>query len=168
MSRASTSPIPPQMYKHFAIVTIAFTALLALFAEGEKQEEVTERAIRHLDKQQAEARDGLRATLMAAPVDGNAMDKFEQIRGNGDFGQDVAFGQPTQASRMSEGKVSYSQAGYIPFSEEYLASLTEEEREALLKGLEESGMLDPEVRQEKLAALDRASAARSGNKPVVH
>lgn len=165
MSRASTSPIPPKMYRHFAIITIAFTALLALFAEGEKQEEITHQALRKLDRQQAEARDGLRATLASAPVDGNAMETYDALRGNDGFGQDVAFGQPTEGAPMSGGSAVIVPAGYTPLSEEYLATLSEEEREALLKGLEEAGMLDPKRRQELIAALDRASAVRSGGRP---
>ena len=49
--------------------------------------------------------------------------------------------------------------GYSP---EYLASLSEEERELLLQGLQENGMLEPEIQSDRSAAISAASRRRSG------
>jgi hypothetical protein len=38
MRRASTPAIPPNLYRHFAIVTVVIAAGLALFAEGDNRE----------------------------------------------------------------------------------------------------------------------------------
>ena len=38
MRRAVTPAIPPSMYRHFAIVTLALTTGLAMFAQGENRE----------------------------------------------------------------------------------------------------------------------------------
>jgi len=49
--------------------------------------------------------------------------------------------------------------GYSP---EYLASLSEEERELLLRGLQENGMLEPDIQSDRSAAIEAASGRRSG------
>lgn len=36
--KAHTQPVTPQMYRHFAVLTIAITAAVALFADGENRE----------------------------------------------------------------------------------------------------------------------------------
>ena len=38
MRRAVAPAVPPKAYRHFAIVTLAVTASLAMFAEGEGRE----------------------------------------------------------------------------------------------------------------------------------
>jgi hypothetical protein len=48
------------------------------------------------------------------------------------------------------------------YSDEYLASLSEEERQLLLQGLQENGMLSPEIRGDRSAAIIAASSRRSG------
>jgi hypothetical protein len=49
--------------------------------------------------------------------------------------------------------------GYSP---EYLASLSEEERQLLLQGLQDNGMLEPDIQSDRTAAISAASRRRSG------
>ena len=47
MRRAVTPAIPPSMYRHFAIVTVALTMGLAMFADGENREDSTKRILEY-------------------------------------------------------------------------------------------------------------------------
>jgi hypothetical protein len=42
MAQLTTSPITPKMFRHFAAVTIVVTLLLAVFADGENREAITD------------------------------------------------------------------------------------------------------------------------------
>jgi hypothetical protein len=58
-----------------------------------------------------------------------------------------------------------AQTGY---SAAYLASLDARERELLLNGLQQEGMLAPGERERRIAALVATSEARSGASPTNH
>src|SRR5687768_1881042 len=46
MRRAATPAIPPSMYRHFAVVTLALTTGLAMFAQGENREAQAAQVVR--------------------------------------------------------------------------------------------------------------------------
>jgi hypothetical protein len=51
MRRTASPAITAQMYRHFAVVTLALTALMAFFADGEKQQALAAEAMpRHSEK----------------------------------------------------------------------------------------------------------------------
>lgn len=148
------------MYRHFALVTVLLTACLALFAEGENREALTARTEER--KPSAEAGQPRVAKLRTSGADQNASasrfsDEWEVF--------DTAFGRPPQDpfARRNSSAISLAElaeaAGYTP---EYLAKLTPAERELLMQGLAESGVLSPAERKRRSAQLAAASARRSG------
>jgi hypothetical protein len=151
--RRATPAIPPKMYRHFAVVTILLTAVLALFADGENGE-----AARALVAQQAANPPpaGPPRLVQKAPVSAWSSD-------GDDSG--FEFGSPMENLVGSDGGGIFpdlelaQEAGY---SEEYLTSLSPEERELLLKGLQENGMLSPEAHDSRARSLAAASDRRSG------
>ena len=169
MVRALPSAIPPKMYRHFALVTVFFTAGIAMFAEGENREAAAT---------QSEAREGqdtLRQDApaeLARPPERNAARRHQRFVQSGGFdGFDRSFGQPMAKAMSSlstytgEVAAGVAQAGY---SESYLASIGPEERALLLDGLAREGMLSPGERERKSAALIAASEARSGKPTANH
>jgi hypothetical protein len=158
MRRAATPAIPQKMYRHFALVTVLLTAVMAMFASGENRNAATA----HIETQTAEneVRRESQARFGAPKIGGSPAPTVRN------FPDDIGeFGRPMDNPRESlSGSVMARQeraeaAGYSP---EYLASLSPAEREMLLKGLEENGMLSEEVRAERGAALAAASSRRSG------
>jgi hypothetical protein len=81
---------------------------------------------------------------------------------------DDTFGRPMDRPYLRRSSTSVlpptaaAQASLAGYSEEYLASLSEAERARLLAGLEEQGMLSPDERERRSAALVEASYRRSG------
>jgi hypothetical protein len=156
MRRAVAPAVPPKAYRHFAIVTLAVTASLAMFAEGEGRERQGPQSARP-----SSAVASAPATLAVSPeIEESAYDGW-------DGGDDSDGGFGSAAGAVFGG----SDSGFIPdldsltlpgYPEDYLATLSEAERELLLQGLRENGMLAPELREQRRAALEAASDRRSG------
>jgi hypothetical protein len=155
MRRVVAPAVPPKAYRHFAIVTLTVTASLAMFAEGESRERQAPPSTRP-----SSAVASARATLAVSP-------EVEESAYEGWDGGDDSEGFGSAAGAVFGG----SHSSFIPdldsltaqgFPEEYLASLSEAERELLLQGLRENGMLTPQLREQRRAALEAASDRRSG------
>lgn len=157
MRRAVTPTIPPKMYRHFAVVTVLLTAAVAMFAGGENRKAVAaqvENAEENGSQVESAPALATRSGDNPAPVVGS-------------FGSDdgIVFGQPMDnplgglSSSVFAKLDGAEAAGYPP---DYLASLTPAERELLIKGLEENGLLTDEARADRGAALESASRRRSG------
>lgn len=163
MVRAKTSAIPPKMYRHFALVTVAVTASIAMFANGENREAVAAQIAQHRKETQVRPPS---APQFGTPTVSRA------ARQRPEFADDLevfdgTFGRPTTrtVAHFTHGALAKDvavQASYAGYSEEYLASLSEDERALLLKGLADQGMLTPAERSRKSAALNAASLRRSG------
>lgn len=92
MRRTPTPAITAQMYRHFAVWTVAITTLLAFFANGENQKAVA--AIPEMAEQSA------------TPPAKKAEAHFEHdtLDDSGSWGSDdVAFGQPTLEAPVEGG-----------------------------------------------------------------
>ena len=156
MRRAVAPAVPPKAYRHFAIVTLAVTASLAMFAEGEGRERKGAPTARPTS-----AVASAPATLAVSP-------DFEESAYEGwdnDDDSDNGFGSaggPVFGGSRSSFTPDLDNLALPDFPEEYLASLSEAERELLLQGLRENGMLTPELREQRRAALEAASVRRSG------
>ena len=80
MAKISTPALTPKMYRHFAVVTVVFTLLLAIFSSGENRQEIADQ----IAQQQAAAkmrRDATRAKygtpkLVMAPAS-NGFNQFD-------------------------------------------------------------------------------------------
>jgi len=162
MVRALPSAVPPKMYRHFALVTVLLTTAVAMFAEGENREARTTQVERRekpgVLRQDTPAK-APKPTLARRTTQPHH--RFvQEVRGF-----DVSFGRPMDHARGSLAAYTtqvaseVTQAGY---SEAYLSTLRTEERDLLLKGLSREGLLSPEERERKSAALIAASEARSG------
>jgi hypothetical protein len=157
------------MYRHFALVTVLLTASVAMFADGENREVAAART--RMDADPPVQRERL-APPATPSVSRRASERHERFVQSGGFdGFDASFGTPmdkamgslaTRANRLAP---EIAQTGY---SEAYLASLDATERELLLDGLQQEGMLSPGERERRTAALIAASEARSGASPTNH
>jgi hypothetical protein len=140
------------MYRHFAIVTVLLTAGVAMFAEGENR--------------QAQATPVVQTAKPAAPV-ALATTGTQREPGWWDTETDFDNSFVRPMGRLlgggGNGLIPDLDETLVPgYSPEYLASLSEEERELLLAGLQENGMLVPDIRSRRSAALSAASIRRSG------
>jgi hypothetical protein len=154
--RRATPAIPPKMYRHFAVVTILLTAGLALFAEGENGDAA--RAL--VAREPANARlAGQPQLVRAAPASAWFSPTSEADASDFEFGSPMDDAVASDDGALAPGLEQAQEAGY---SEEYLASLGAEERELLLDGLRENGMLSPEIRDDHARSLAAASSRRSG------
>ena len=160
MRRAITPAIPPRLYRHFALVTVATTAMLAFFADGENRQAISNRV--EAKQQETAVRRASFAKFGAPRLGGTATPSAGSFGSDGDSG---GFGRPMdsprggQSSSILPGEDLAEGAGYSP---EYLASLSPEEREMLIRGLQQSGVLTDEGRLDSQTRLAAASARRSG------
>ncbi len=169
MAKIAKPPIPIKMYRHFAIITLAITALMAFFADGEGREELADQiAENHEEIQQRNADDRrerdnnpqLAVRDRVAPTSFNASDSE-------DFGR--ASVRLTPSRHGGIGATSANAAQPRPgerslpgYTTGYLNTLTEEQYERLEQSLRETGMLDPAQRRANIREMERQSSLRSG------
>ena len=168
MARIAKPPVPVTMYRHFAVVTVALTFALAIFADGENRAAMAE----ELDEQQQQAELRQQSAEMVGPVKIGAT-KPAAAADPGAFGDDEAMGAPSSmvggsggsSSVLIEGSAAGSglAAGQsVGYPAAHLARMSKDERDQLVKGLREAGMLSPKQRRSRAAALMAASRNRSG------
>jgi hypothetical protein len=159
--KAHTKPVTPQMYRHFAAVTLAATLMMALFSNGDSREAVAhEVATRAAPPPKLQRRDG------KPPVrhdDGGSdgfdaeyglpMDRF----GATPQGTSLAFGDERRRTGFPAGFTQYG------VSSEVWATLTPDQQKALMakRKAELDSAATPE-RKRQIDALMAASRARSG------
>jgi len=146
------------MYRHFAVVTLVITLGLAMFADGENEQarDVLVHAARPRPTPPAHF-----APPTVHALDSQARTFAREMSAN----FDNSFGRPMQqaASHFRSGVVPDLTGVSIPgYSQDYLDSLSDEERQLLLQGLQDNGMLSPDTRAEQSAAIMAASSRRSG------
>jgi hypothetical protein len=142
MRRVATPSIPTSMYRHFAVITLILTFSLAMFADGENRETVAAEAQPQRPVQPAQPPHFTTAHELDTQARAFARDM------SADF--DNSFGRPMERLVGSRGgglvseepPVAAPQTGY---SSEYLASLSQAEREQLLSQLREAGLPLPGV-----------------------
>jgi hypothetical protein len=174
MAKLSTPALNPALYRHFAVLTVACTLVLAIFSDGENREAVaTEIRAQHtaeVARMTASTPRYGKPTLKKAPQVG-------RFTGLGDTG--VHFGDPmdfTGSKVQRVGKLDlpaparlgeqFAPQDYARFgiSKEELAALSPAEREKLLARLRAGGLpSDPKERQKMIEKLLAASATRSGS-----
>jgi len=179
MARIRTAPVSNHMYRHFAVMTLAVTLLVGVFASGENRQAVAQA----IDDRQAAAKraefeknkygapelvqsEELRARSYTSEFDyrdtyssdyGTPMDRIgSRVSARGGSGNGVA-------TRGGKGYVPASYASH-QLSEEELAKLTPAQREALLQQIANGGMsLDQAEREKQINTLVSASARRAGS-----
>lgn len=162
--------IDPKMYRHFAVITVALSSVVALFANGDAQEAIAATE-RHGEMQAAKNR-----ASKAKLVDRRSGQRKSGGGGGGFSGQ---FGAPMDGSPAASGNSSVLPAGMgiapaqiiIEVDQGALARMTPEQRAAYLKKLEEERQKRLEQGQvmptpEQISALAAQSAARSGSDEI--
>lgn len=162
--KAQSQPITAQMYRHFAVLTVAVTAALALFADGENREAVAG----EIAKQRPAQAGGKVGTFVR-----------KQTRPASGFGPDEtfdgAFGAPMDGDAFSPSGLvpsDFALSDELGLPEGYTiygvsaadwAKLTAEEKKALIARheAERTAAGSPE-RAEQIEALAAASRARAG------
>ena len=154
MRRSHTPVVPPSMYRHFAVVTVLLTAILAMFAEGESRQAQAAPAAR-----QAPARPAAPSIVATRQTPPSAPDWW---------GVDSSSGSDNGAVTIDTGaSAGFEDLDAPGYSSEYVASLSEDERELLIAGTHESGMTNSDDRDSRSAALAAASSHRSGSASMV-
>jgi len=181
MAKISTPGLTPKMFRHFAVVTIAATLLLAVFSSGENREAIAAQVAAQKEAEMARIKRSKPAYGEAKLKQEARPGKFESFGdGGGSFGQPMdQFGSQVQnvggldleetptAARIGG---QYTPASYAQFglSEKELAALSPAERAKLLARLRAGGLpSDPAERQKMIDALIAASAARSGESVTI-
>lgn len=134
MRRSKTPPIPPQLYRHFAFVTLALTASLAMFADGESHE--AQASAVQTEKPKAAARPAAFTSPNSAQDVDTAARAFARDM-SADF--DNSFGQP-MARIAGGGAIADEATAPAAVTPEAMANLTAAERELLLRQLREAGL----------------------------
>ncbi|NLR38502.1 hypothetical protein [Novosphingobium sp. ERW19] len=162
--------IQPKMYRHFAVITVALSTVIAVFANGDAQEAMAQ-ADNHAERQAAKARNG-----KAKLVDNRSSQRRSSSGQGGYTGQ---FGAPMDGSGGSggnsgiipEGMTTGPSAIIIEVDQAALAQMTPAQRAAYLRKLEEErkkrleqGQITPTP--EQISALAAQSALRSGSDAV--
>ncbi|WP_137679137.1 hypothetical protein [Aurantiacibacter suaedae] len=156
--------VPAKVFRHFALATVGLTAVVAMLADGSHHE-----AQALADREELPEADTakpqpklVRRDNGGGARDNNSSDFFADSSGT--------FGAPMMRPARSGGTVANakgagggSRSSLAGYTQAYLDSLNDEEYEALVEGLQETGMLDPAQRELQVTALERQSAARSGN-----
>jgi hypothetical protein len=174
MAKIRTKAVDPKIYRHFAVITVVATVLLAVFASGENREAIAAAAEAHQDEL-------ARERAASRPAYGNAtlVENQRQPAHFSDFGDTGgSFGEPmdrTGAQVQDVGRLEFTPQGrgtgdnvpqsYAQYgiSAAELASLTPAQRAALLARIRAGGMSsDPEEREQQIADLIASSSGRSG------
>ncbi|MEO5705680.1 MAG: hypothetical protein ABIT10_05990 [Alteraurantiacibacter sp.] len=167
MAQISKPAIPPKLYRNFAIITIATTACLALITSGGSDAADSPSA-----RPTARASTAPRASN--TPRYGEAhfrtgstvevADGFELYE---EYDESFGRGIPSQRNSAAVNAIGASE---LPangsenggFTRAYLASLSDEELDELLRQLRAGGVEDPAVRQQVMAVLEAGGRRRAG------
>jgi hypothetical protein len=161
MVQISKPPVPTKLYRHFAVVTLALTAFLALFATGENAE---------LNEAARQAQSPQSSTPRPAQTPRYGDPQLARRGANGSFGEEAKangeFGQPSIGSggdsrTIAPRNLPARNSENAGFTQAYLDSLSEEELAALLQAMRDGGIDDGERRQ-AMAVMETASRRRSG------
>jgi len=161
----------PKIYRHFAVVTLVVTLLVAMFADGENREAMADE-IRSRE-QNAE----MKAASAAKYGTAKLIKSSGLERKGGGFGKDSGeFGAPmdtvgSQADYNPDVFKGGAAPQFVPgayrqfgISKAEWDPLSEEERAKLIAEMNGGGLsTDPEIREAQLAKLIAASARRSGS-----
>lgn len=135
MRRSMAPAIPAKLYRHFAVITVVLTLLLAMFAEGENDEARTDEIAAPRPQPQAQP-----AQFAMHEVDRAARSFANDM--SADFDND--FGQPMDRM-VSAGASAVIPEGEIvpPALAPVNPTLSAAERERMLQRLRERGLAAP-------------------------
>ncbi len=171
MSKISIQPlgVKPNLYRHFAIGTIAIALIFAVFASGGTQDAMSQ------NQQRAEMQKANDAKFGKTKLVDNRSDSVKQSASNADFGADA--GPPvggdsggygdSSSSEMPVMASAYKMPVIIEPNEAAMAKMNDDERKAYMKALQaearKRAAKGPYIpTHEEISALAAASAERAG------
>lgn len=160
MAQLSKPPIPLKMYKHFAVATVSLTAGIAMFADSGNRAAMET----HLGEREERALIQQASAQITTP-----RELIRRDQGNmGSFGEEAGItGAPTVTPQSGNSGGS-APAGYgrrmaVPgYDQALIDGLSDEEYRALLQVLPPEMRTSDADRAAKRAAIEAASARRSG------
>lgn len=162
MKAISAQPLSlPKIYRHFAVVTVAVTLLVAIMADGESRETTAQAMTSPASSQPIRIEKPRKNER-----DGEAEGSFGTI--GGQFGAPMMSPGGGRNDSLRTAGPQQVAASYNPtgLSDEEWAKLTPAQREELLKKLRELQFgASSEQRAQQVARMVAASAQRSGSKP---
>lgn len=175
MAKISTPALTPKMYRHFAVITLVSTLLMAVFSDGESREAVAaEMAARQRQAELQKASQekyGKPSLIRADEESGGGGGGSGWSDSGGDYGEPMdAAGSRVQRISNFGAAPARADGGYAPeayaqygISQAELAQLSPDERAALLARVRAGGMaVDPRERQRQIDALLSSSRNRAG------
>lgn len=177
MAKISTPAVNQKVYRHFAIITVVVTLLVAVFANGENRQAV---AAAVAERQHAAAlaeyqahKFGKPTLIQAEPLKARVYNSAADYSDtNSDYGAPMdRVGGRSQDNAVFRGAVNRGGGHYVPasysayqISDEELAKMTPAQRQALKAQLANGGLSgNPALRKKQIAALAAASQQRAGS-----
>ncbi|MBB4613861.1 hypothetical protein [Novosphingobium taihuense] len=165
---APTNPflgIEPKMYRHFAVITVALSTVVAVFANGDAQEAMAQ-------SQRVAKHNAAETRAAKAKLTDKRSDKRRSGGGfSGPYGAPMDGGGGGDSSYIPAGMVVTPAPILIEVDQKALARMTPAQRAAYLRKLEEErqkrmaqGPILPT--QQQISALAEQSAARSGSDSI--
>ncbi|TIX50205.1 hypothetical protein [Alteraurantiacibacter aquimixticola] len=169
MAQLSKPPIPYEMYRHFAVVTLMITAAIAMFAHGENEEL---EAARTPSEEVPQSKTGASQEESDTPKYGEAqLTRRDGATNLGSFGEEANFSDGYGQASAFNGRndivsveLPADNSENAGFTAAHLDKLSEEELQDLLRELEEGGIENARERQRVMAVLEAASRRRSGHR----
>lgn len=164
----------PKIYRHFAVITVASTLVMAMFADGENRQAMADEIRSH---EQAAGAEAVSAAKYGTGKLAKSAGLKQKESGSSGFGKDSGeFGAPmdTVGARVEYNPEVFAGRAapkFVPsaykrfgISKAEWASLSEAERAKLIADMNAGGLsTDPDVRKAQLAKLIAQSARRSGS-----
>lgn len=170
MVQISKPAIPITMYRHFAVVTVALTAILALFAQGDHAEMADRQAANNPPTAQSS-----RPVASTTPAYGQPVLTYDTSLG-GSQGFDESASGPAEITRANTGSNSLyvNSSNQLATGSEnagltraYLDTLSDEELAQLADEMQRMGMSDPSKRAQAVQVMEAASRRRSGRAAAI-
>lgn len=164
MAQISKPPVPLKMYKHFAVITVGLTVMMALFADGENRQAVAE----HIEQRQREAELQAASQQITGPPRLVRRDNEQNVGSFGDEGVN-GFGSPMDPSGGNIGMTFTRNASPLDrhplpnMTREEVAALTQEEYERLLQLYVSAGVIEDIDESAYTSAAEDAAARRMGH-----
>lgn len=162
--------IDPRMYRHFAALTVAISAVVALFADGETQEAYA-RQQQHNELKHAEAEKFGKPRLADTRSDAGDKTRSGSFRDRFDAPMDEAAGTGGETGIVPAGMVVTAGPVIVEIDQAALARMTLRQRQAYLRMMEEErrkraarAAVMPSPAQ--INALAEASATRAGSESI--
>ncbi|MFB0611290.1 hypothetical protein [Aurantiacibacter poecillastricola] len=155
-------PVPVKMYKHFAVVTVAFTASIAMFAD-EDQRVAQQRSGEFSRKHEVEPNIPAYGRARLERSEGVAQGSFAEGDDGGDYGEPMVVPPGANVTSIAVERSPTTRTMLPNMTPEEVAALSEEEYQRLLALYVAAGAIEDVDRSAQQSEIEAASARRSGH-----